>query len=79
MQHLVEDHLREPVQRRQVRPYIDMKPEDVLELDGLPVLSDLLRNVLDLNDRVRLDDAEQVLFEERVVECREVCADCDVR
>ena len=49
-----------------------------LELDRLPPLPDLLRDVLDLDDRVRLDDAEQVLLEQRVVQRGEVCSDGDV-
>ncbi len=40
-----------------------------LQLDLLPPLPDLLRDVLDLDDRVGLDDAEEVLFEQCVVEC----------
>ena len=47
-------------------------------LDGLPALADLLGDVLDLDDRVRLDDAPEVLLEERVVQRREVRADRDV-
>ncbi len=43
---------------------------DVLELDRLPALADLLRDVFDLDDRVRFDDSEQVLLQQRVVERR---------
>ena len=50
-----------------------------LLLDGLPALPDLLRDVLDFNDRVRLDDPQQVLLQQRVVQRREVRADGDVR
>ena len=45
------------------------------ELDRLPPLPDLLRDVLDLDDRVRLDDAEEVLLEQRVVQRGEMCPD----
>ena len=46
-----------------------------LELDSLPSLSYLLRDVLNLDDGVGLDDAEKVLFEKGVVQRRKVCSD----
>ena len=51
----------------------------VLELDRLPALADLLRDILYLNDRVRLDDPEEVLLQQCVIERREVCANGRVR
>ena len=41
--------------------------EGLLLLDGLPALANLLRHVLYFHDRVRLDDPQEVLFEEGVV------------
>ena len=38
-----------------------------LEFDRLSALSYLLRDVLDLDDRIRLNNAEEVLLEQRVV------------
>ena len=49
-----------------------------LLLDRLPALPDLRGDVLDLDNRVRLDDAQQVLLQERVVQRGEVRADRDV-
>ena len=46
-----------------------------LELDSLPSLSYLLRDVLNLDDGVGLDDAEEVLLEKRIVQCGEMRAD----
>lgn len=46
-----------------------------LELDRLPSLPDLLRDVLDLDDRVRLDDAEEILLKQRVVQRGEMRPD----
>ena len=46
-----------------------------LEFDRLSALSYLLRDVLDLDDRVGLDDAEEVLLEECVVQRGEMCTD----
>ena len=51
---------------------------DALQLDGLAALPDLLRDVLDLDERVRLDDAQQVLLEQRVVQRGQMCADSRV-
>ena len=51
----------------------------VLKLDRLPALADLLRDILYLNDRVRLDDPEEVLLQQCVIERREVCANGRVR
>lgn len=50
-----------------------------LGLDLLLALPDLLRNVVNLDRRVRLDDPQQVLLEQRVVQRREVRADRRVR
>ena len=44
-----------------------------LRLDALPSLPDLLRDVLDLDDRVGLGDPEQVLPEQGVVQRGEMC------
>lgn len=51
----------------------------VLLLDCLPTLTDLLRDILDLDSRVRLNDSQKVLLQKRIVECREVSADSDIR
>ena len=51
----------------------------LLRLDALALLPDLLRDVLDLDDRVRLDDPEEVLLQQCVIERREVCANGRVR
>ena len=80
MEHLVEDHLRQPAaQRVSTGGTAATARGDALELDGLAALPDLLRDVLDLDERVRLDDAQQVLLEQRVVERGEVRADGRVR
>lgn len=47
-------------------------------LDILSTLSNLLCDVLDLDDGIGLDDAQKILLEERVVECGEVGADGDI-
>ena len=46
-----------------------------LDLDRLAALPDLLRDVLDLDDAVRLDDPQQVLLEQLVVQRAEVRPD----
>ncbi len=53
--------------------------KDALQLDRLPALADLLRDVLDLDDQVWLDDAEQILLEQGVVQRGQVCPDRGVR
>lgn len=52
---------------------------DALRLDLLLSLAHLLRDIVNLNRRVRLDDAQQILLEQRVVQRREMRADRRVR
>ena len=66
MEDLVEDHLRESTAAR-VSTSTSTWEGDVLEFHGLSALADLLRDILDLDDGVRLHDAEEILFEQRVV------------
>ena len=67
MEHLVQDHLRQPVLagRRDVSNGIGhvYGGGGVLKLDSLPVLTNLLRDVLNLDDRVRLYDPQEVLLQ----------------
>ena len=49
--------------------------DDSLSLNTLPLLPHQLRDVRNLDRRVRLDDAQEVLLEEVVVQRREVRAD----
>ena len=43
------------------------KEGDPLRLNSLPTLSNLLRYILDLDNRVRFDDAKEVLLKEGIV------------
>ena len=52
---------------------------DSLRLDGLSALPDLLCHVVNLHDRVGLDYPKQVLFEECVIQRREVGANRWIR
>ena len=74
MEDLVEDHLRESTAAR-VSTITSTWEGDVLEFHGLSALADLLRDILDLDDGVGLDDAKKVLLEKGVVQRGEVCAD----
>ena len=58
--------------------YGDKETDDLLLLDGLASLSNLLRDVLNLDHRVRLDDPKEVLLQESVVQRRKMCTNSDV-
>ena len=84
MEHLVEDHLAEPAsaercQLRALEPGTKERESaragDALDLDVAHRLLHLLGDVGDLDALVRLDDAHEVLLEERVVQGGEVRAD----
>ena len=50
----------------------------VLGLDGLPPLTDYLRDMLDLDGGIGFDDTRKILLQEGVIERSEMRADCGV-
>jgi hypothetical protein len=79
VEHFVEDHLRESACAWvgggvgcQIWDGIRRCESNSLRLNILPPLSNLLRNILNLHDRIRLHDPQQILLEQRVVQRGEV-------
>ena len=78
MEHLIQDHLRQSVDGS-LSIYAALSyTGDALQFDGLSALPDLLRDVFDLDDRVGLDDPEQILLQQGVVQRGQMCADSRV-
>ena len=76
VEYLVEDHLGESVPLSvRVLDGVQRKV-DSLGFDSLPLLTHQLGHMCNLDTGVGLDDAEEVLFEEVIVEGGEVGADC---
>ena len=83
MEHLVQDHLTQPTNHRRAfslavvpfRRVRSERAEDPLGLDARYGLTNFLCHVGEVDYRVRFQDPDQVLLEERVVQMSQMSPD----
>ena len=79
MKDLVKDHLGKSACKQVSGDTDGMDGQVSLELDGLPALLDLFRNISHLNGGIWLNDAQEVLFQQCVVKSGKMSADGGIR